>query len=101
MLNTIKYIDYYFKRKDEYKKRNDIFLKLNDKRKIHLNNVNYQLPFFTYIKVEEILKNSEDLKEFRRSNNETLLENFRKNVYQSYGYVYYPLEINDDVQNIK
>lgn len=82
----IDYIKKFFIRRKEYLHNKDYFIKINDKRMIHLNNVNYRIPFSIYIKVENDLLQKQNKKiEINK------VETERKALYEKYGYKYYPI----------
>ena len=103
----IDFIDYtkkFFIRRKEYLHNKDYFIKANDKRMIHLNNVNYRIPFSIYIKVEtDILQNQN--KSSIKINKAEKYEAERKILYEKYGYKYYPLikdvNVNENTKDIK
>ena len=101
---SIDYIKKFFIRRKEYLHNKDYFIKTNDKRMIHLNNVNYRIPFSIYIRVEnDILQNQN--KSSIKINKAEKHETERKILYEKYGYKYYPLikdvKVNVSLKNTK
>lgn len=103
-IDFIDYMKKVFIRRKEYLHNKDHFIKTNDKRMIHLNNVNYRIPFSIYIKVEnDILQNQN--KSSTKINKAEKYETERKILYEKYGYKYYPLikdvKANKSIKNTK
>lgn len=94
----------FFIRRKEYLHNKDHFIKTNDKRMIHLNNVNYRIPFSIYIKVETDMPQNQNKSSAKTNETETY-EIERKKLYEKYGYKYYPLikdvNVNENTKDIK
>ena len=103
-IDFIDYMKKFFIRRKEYLHNKDHFIKTNDKRMIHLNNVNYRIPFSIYIKVENDMLQNQN-KSSTKTNEAEKYEIERKILYEKYGYKYYPLiknaKVNENTKNIK
>ena len=94
----------FFIRRKEYLHNKDYFIKTNEKRMIHLNNVNYRIPFSIYIKVENDIQQNQN-KSSTKINEVEKREAERKKLYEKYGYKYYPLikdmKLNENTKDVK
>lgn len=100
----IDYMEKFFIRRKEYLHNKDYFIKTNEKRMIHLNNVNYRIPFSIYIKVENDMLQNQN-KSSTKINEVEKREAERKKLYEKYGYKYYPLikdmNLNENTKDVK
>lgn len=100
----IDYMKKFFIRRKEYLHNKDYFIKTNEKRMIHLNNVNYRIPFSIYIKVENDIQQNQNKSSAKTSETKNY-EIVRKKLYEKYGYKYYPLikdmKFNENTKDVK